>query len=130
VIATGITTAVREFVRMAFAELGITVEFSGKNEHETGVIIDIDPEKVTALGLNDEALKLGQTVVKVDPKYFRPTEVDLLLGNPSKAKQKLGWQPKYDLPALVKDMMEADLKLMKKDEYLKQGNYKTMNYFE
>lgn len=130
VIATGVTTTVREFVRMAFAELGISIEFSGKNEHEKGVIIDIDPDKVKSLGLNTEALKLGMTVVKVDPKYFRPTEVDLLLGDPTKAKSKLGWQPKYDLPALVKDMMESDLKLMKKDEYLKQGDYQTLNYFE
>jgi GDPmannose 4,6-dehydratase len=130
VIATGITTTVREFVRMAFAELGISIEFSGRDENEKGVIIDIDTEKASELGLNLDALKLGLTVVRVDPKYFRPTEVDLLLGDPTKAKTKLGWQPKFDLPALVKDMMESDLKLMKKDEYLKQGNYKTMNYFE
>lgn len=130
VIATGVTTTVRDFVRMAFAELGVTVEFSGKDEKEKGVIIDIDIEKATQLGLNLDTLKLGETVVKVDPKYFRPTEVDLLLGDPTKSKTKLGWQPKYDLPALVEDMMKADLKLMKKDEYLKQGNYETLNYFE
>ncbi|MGE6220100.1 GDP-mannose 4,6-dehydratase [Nubsella zeaxanthinifaciens] len=130
VIATGITTTVRDFVRMAFAELGITVEFSGKDEQEKGVIIDIDNNKATQLGLNLDTLKLGETVVRVDPKYYRPTEVDLLLGDPTKAKTKLGWQPKYDLPALVEDMMRADLKLMKKDEYLKQGNYETLNYFE
>lgn len=130
VIATGITTTVRDFVRMAFAELGITVEFSGKDEQEKGVIIDIDTNKATQLGLNLDTLKLGETVVRVDPKYYRPTEVDLLLGDPTKAKTKLGWQPKYDLPALVEDMMRADLKLMKKDEYLKQGNYETLNYFE
>lgn len=130
VIATGITTTVRDFVRMAFAELGITVEFSGKDEQEKGVIIDIDTEKAALLGLNLDTLKLGNTVVKVDPKYFRPTEVDLLLGDPTKAKTKLGWQPKYDLQALVEDMMQSDLNLMKKDEYLKQGDYKTLNYFE
>lgn len=130
VIATGITTTVRDFVRMAFAELGITVEFSGKDEKEIGVIIDIDREKAAQLGLNVEALKLGETVVKVDPKYFRPTEVDLLLGDPTKAKTQLNWQPKYDLQALVEDMMQSDLQLMKKDEYLKQGDYKTLNYFE
>ena len=130
VIATGVTTTVRDFVRMAFAELGITVEFSGKDEQEKGVIIDVDQEKATQLGLNLESLKLGETVVKVDPKYFRPTEVDLLLGDPTKSKTKLGWQPKYDLQALVEDMMRSDLNLMKKDEYLKQGNYKTLNYFE
>lgn len=130
VIATGITTTVRDFVRMAFAELGITVEFSGKDEQEKGVIIDVDNDKAAQLGLNLDTLKLGETVVRVDPKYFRPTEVDLLIGDPTKSKTKLGWQPKYDLPALVEDMMKADLKLMKKDEYLKQGNYETLNYFE
>ncbi len=130
VIATGITTAVRDFVRMSFEELGITVEFSGKDEKESGVIIDIDREKAERLGLNLEVLKLGATVVKVDPKYFRPTEVDLLLGDPTKAKTKLGWKPKYNLQTLVEDMMRSDLNLMKKDEYLKRGNYKTLNYFE
>jgi len=130
VIATGVTTTVRDFVRMAFEQLGITIEFSGKDEQEKGVIIDIDTEKATQLGLNLETLKLGNTVVKVDPKYFRPTEVDLLLGDPTKAKTKLGWEPKYDLQALVEDMMQSDLNLMKKDEYLKQGDYKTLNYFE
>lgn len=130
VIATGITTTVRDFVRMSFAELGITVEFSGKDDQEKGVIIDIDSEKIIKLGLNAEQLKLGNTVVKVDPKYFRPTEVDLLLGDPTKAKTKLGWTPKYNLQTLVEDMMQSDLSLMKKDEYLKEGNYNTLNYFE
>lgn len=130
VIATGVTTTVRDFVRMAFGELGITVEFSGKDEQEKGVIIDIDSEKAMQLGLNLTTLKLGETVVRVDPKYFRPTEVDLLLGDPTKSKTQLGWEPKYDLQALVEDMMQSDLNLMKKDEYLKQGNYKTLNYFE
>ncbi|MBC6110566.1 GDP-mannose 4,6-dehydratase [Pedobacter fastidiosus] len=130
VIATGVTTTVRDFVRMSFAELGIEVEFSGKDENEKGVIIDIDEEKVKELGLNSENLKFGQTVIKVDPKYFRPTEVDLLLGDPTKSKTQLGWEPKYDLPALVKDMVISDLHLMKKDEYLKQGGFRTLNYFE
>jgi len=130
VIATGITTTVRDFVRMSFAELGIEVEFSGKDENEKGVIIDIDEEKVKIFGLNAEHLKFGQTVVKVDPKYFRPTEVDLLLGDPTKSKTQLGWEPKYDLPALVKDMVTSDLHLMKKDEYLKKGGFRTLNYFE
>lgn len=130
VIATGVTTTVREFVRMSFEELGITVEFSGKDDNEKGVIIDVDQEKAKELGLNLEALKLGQTIVKVDPKYFRPTEVDLLLGDPTKSKEKLGWKLKYDLPALVKDMIQSDLHLTKKDQYLKDGGYQTMNYFE
>ncbi len=130
VIATGVTTTVRDFVKMAFAELGITIEFSGKDENEKGVIIDVDAEIVERFGLSGERLKLGSTVVKVDPKYFRPTEVDLLLGDPTKSKTQLGWEPKYDLPALVQDMVLSDLNLMKKDEYLKDGGYKTLNYFE
>jgi len=130
VIATGVTTTVREFIRMSFEELGITLEFSGKDENEKGVIIDVDQDKAKELGLNLEALKLGQTVVKVDPKYYRPTEVELLLGDPTKSKEKLGWKLKYDLPALVKDMIQSDLHLTKKDQYLKDGGYQTMNYFE
>jgi GDPmannose 4,6-dehydratase len=130
VIATGVTTTVRDFVRMSFAELGIEIEFSGKDENEKGVIIGVDTALVSQLGLDPSKLFLGTTVVKVDPKYFRPTEVDLLLGDPTKSKTKLGWQPKYDLQALVKDMMEADLSLMKKDEHLKQAGYNTLNYFE
>jgi len=130
VIATGITTTVREFIKMAFLELGIEVEFSGKDQNEKGVIIDIDEQKVQELGLNPDALRFGQTVVKIDPKYFRPTEVDLLIGDASKAKQKLGWQPKYSLQALVSDMVKSDLHLVKRDDYLKKGGYKMLNYFE
>ncbi|WP_029281070.1 GDP-mannose 4,6-dehydratase [Pedobacter sp. R20-19] len=130
VIATGVTTTVRDFVRMSFAELGIEIEFSGKDAHEKGVIIDVDETVIRNLGLNGDLLKPGQTVVRVDPKYFRPTEVDLLLGDPTKSKTKLGWTPQYDLPLLVKDMVTSDLNLMKKDEYLKQGGYRTLNYFE
>lgn len=130
VIATGITTTVRDFVRMSFAEIGVEVEFSGKDEREKGVIIDRDDDRLRALGLNPENIKLGQTVVKVDPAYFRPTEVDLLIGDPSKAHQKLGWKPKYDLHALVSEMVESDLKLMRKEEYLKAGGFDIMNYFE
>lgn len=130
VVATGITTTVRDFIRMAFNELGIEVEFSGKDENERGVIIDIDQQKAAELGLNTDVLKFGQTVVKVDTKYFRPTEVDLLIGDASKAFEKLGWKPKYDLQALVTDMMQSDLHLVKKDEYLKKGGFKTLNYFE
>jgi GDPmannose 4,6-dehydratase len=130
VVATGITTTVRDFIKMAFNELGIEVEFSGKDEHERGVIIDIDQQKAAELGLNMDTLKFGQTVVKVDAKYFRPTEVDLLIGDASKAFEKLGWKPKYDLQALVTDMMQSDLHLVKKDEYLKKGGFKTLNYFE
>ena len=130
VIATGVTTAVREFVRMTFAELGIDVEFSGKDENEKGVVVGLDVEKLTELGLDQDKIFLGSTIVRVDPKYYRPTEVDLLLGDPTKSKTQLGWQPKYDLPALVKDMVLSDLNLMKKDEHLKQAGYNTLNYFE
>jgi GDPmannose 4,6-dehydratase len=130
VIATGVTTTVRDFVKMSFAELGVEVEFSGKDENEKGVIIDVNEELAVSLGLNLDNLKPGTTVVSVDPKYFRPTEVDLLLGDPTKSKTKLGWEPKYDLPALVKEMIQSDLVLMKKDEYLKEGDFKTLNQFE
>lgn len=130
VIATGITTTVRDFVRMSFAECGIDVEFSGKEINEKGVIIDIDKDKLSELEINGSHLRLGQTVVRVDPKYFRPTEVELLIGDATKAKEKLGWKPKYDLPALVKDMMQSDIHLMKKNKYLSDGGFKTMNYFE
>ncbi|HTK19756.1 MAG TPA: GDP-mannose 4,6-dehydratase [Mucilaginibacter sp.] len=130
VIATGVTTTVRDFVRMAFGELGVEIEFSGKDEREKGVVIDIDDQRMDELGLNRDALKFGQTVVKIDPKYFRPTEVDLLIGDATKAKEKLGWVPKYDLKALVEDMVQSDLNLVKKDDYLKKGGFKTLNYFE
>ncbi|MFZ4260988.1 GDP-mannose 4,6-dehydratase [Sphingobacterium sp. HJSM2_6] len=130
VIATGITTTVRDFVRLAFAELGVEVEFSGKNEAEKGVVIDIDLEKLKASGIDQEHIKLGQTVVKVDPQYYRPTEVDLLIGDPTKANDKLGWKPKYNLESLVNEMVFADLKLMKKEELLKSAGFDTLNYFE
>jgi len=130
VIATGVTTSVRDFIRMAFGELGIEVEFSGKDEHERGVIIDIDQQRIEELGLNADVLRFGQTIIKIDPRYFRPTEVELLIGDATKAREKLHWQPKYDLPALVKDMALADLQVIKKDDYLKKGGFRTFNYFE
>jgi len=130
VIATGVTTTVRDFVKMSFAELGITVEFKGEGAAESGVISNIDEKVVAELGLNGPKLVVGMEVVKVDPAYFRPTEVDLLLGDPTKSKTQLGWVPKYDLPLLVKDMIQSDLQLMKKDEYLRLGGFKTLNNFE
>lgn len=130
VIATGVTTTVRDFVRMAFAELGIDIEFSGKGENEKGVIIDIDEEQISRLGLNADALRFGQTVVKVDPNYYRPTEVELLIGDATKAKAQLGWIPQYDLQALVTEMVLADLNLAKQDEQLQKSGYTTLNYFE
>ena len=130
VIATGVTTAVRDFLKMSFAEVGIELEFSGKDTAERGVVIDVDIDKMLSLGLNPDNIKFGQTVVLVDEKYFRPTEVDLLIGDPTKANTKLNWKPKYDLPSLVKDMMASDLNLMKKEQYLKAGGFKNNNYFE
>lgn len=130
VIATGVTTTVRDFVKLSFAEIGVEVEFSGKDEKEKGVIIDIDQNKISELGLESEYLRLGQTVVKVDPRYFRPTEVDILVGDSQKAQNELGWKPKYNLESLVKDMVNADLLLMKKENYLKKGGYTALNYFE
>src|SRR6202012_5489854 len=98
-------TTIRDFVKMAFFEMGIEIEFSGKNENERGVVIDMDEQRLKEMGLDGSHLKFGQTVVKIDPKYFRPTEVDLLIGDATKAKEKLGWVPKYDLQALVSDMI-------------------------
>ena len=130
VIATGKTTAVRDFVRMAFAYVGITLEFVGNGINEKGIVSSIDDEKINKLKLSNFKVKVGDEVVAVDPQYFRPTEVDLLLGDPTKAEQKLGWRREYQLKELVDDMMESDLKLMTKDQYLKDGGYTIMNYFE
>jgi GDPmannose 4,6-dehydratase len=122
VIATGKTTSVRDFVRMSFAEVGIELEFKG---------IGVDEKAyVSACSDSDYQLPIGKEVLAVDPKYFRPTEVDLLIGDPTKANTKLGWIPEYELPDLIKDMMQSDLNLMQKDQYLKDGGYKTLNYFE
>jgi len=101
VIATGITTPVREFVRMAFAELGITIEFTGEGVKEKGVVV--------ACTNDSYQLEIGKQVVSVDPEYFRPTEVELLIGDATKAKTKLGWEPKYDLQMLVKEMVANDV---------------------
>ncbi len=121
VIATGVTTEVREFVKMAFDELGIEVGFEGEGVNEKGYIIACH---------GNFKLKKDTEVVSVDSRYFRPTEVDLLIGDASKAREKLGWVPEYDLKALVKDMVQSDLKLMQKDKYLQDGGYKILSYFE
>jgi len=122
VIATGKTTTVRDFVRMAFGELGIELEFKGEGVAEKGF--------VTSCANPDIQLEIGKEVLAVDPTYFRPTEVELLIGDASKAKNKLGWIPEIDLKDLVKDMMDSDLKLMEKDRYLKESGYSTFNYYE
>lgn len=122
VIATGKTTSVRDFVRMSFEEVGIELEFKGEGVDEKAY--------VKACKDPDFQLEIGKEVLAVDPKYFRPTEVDLLIGDPTKAKTKLGWVPEYDLQGLVRDMMENDVKLMQKEQYLKDGGYRILNYFE
>lgn len=130
VVATGVTTSVRDFVVMAFADVGIHIEFSGKDEAEKGVIAKMDTDRMKYLDLNFDHLKTGQEVVAVDKRYFRPTEVDILVGDATKANEKLGWKPEYDVKTLVNDMMKGDLKAMKKEGYLQAGGYKTLNYFE
>lgn len=122
VIATGVTTTVREFVRLAFAELGITVEFSGEGVNEVGT--------VTGCANPDFQLAAGTEVVQIDERYFRPTEVELLIGDPTKAKTKLGWEPQYDLAALVQEMVQADLKLFQRDAHLQAGGYAIPNAYE
>ncbi len=130
VIATGKTTEIREFAKMAFNYLGIQLAFEGSNENEKGFIASIDTARAETLGLNLAALTIGKEIINVDPKYFRPTEVDLLIGDAQKAKDKLGWVAKHSLQDLVADMMQSDLRLMKKDEYLKKGGFTTLSYFE
>lgn len=122
VIATGKTTPVREFVRMAFQEAGIEIAFSGEGVDEVATVV--------ACNNPEFQIEIGKQILSVDPKYFRPTEVDLLIGDASKARTKLGWECNYDLSDLVKDMMQSDIKLMQKEQYLQDGGYKTLNYFE
>ncbi len=122
VIATGVTTTVRDFVRMAFAYVGVELEFQGKGEKEKAF--------VKSCSNPDYQVEIGKEVLAVDPRYFRPTEVELLIGDPTKANKKLGWVPEYDLNGLVNDMMKSDLKLMQKEQYLKDGGYVTKNYYE
>ncbi|KUG07182.1 GDP-mannose 4,6-dehydratase [Solirubrum puertoriconensis] len=122
VIATGVTTTVREFVRLAFREVGIELTFFGEGADETGHVV--------ACHNPEFQLPLGKEIVAVDPEYFRPTEVELLIGDPTKAQEKLGWKPQYDLPALVQDMMHADLELFRRDATLREAGHKVLNYYE
>jgi len=122
VVATGVTTEVRDFVRLAFGELGIDIEFSGEGVHEKGVVAGCSNPNYN--------LQKGKEVVNVDPRYFRPTEVELLIGDPTKIKKELGWEPEYDLKGLVSEMIQSDVKLVERDRYLKDGGYTIMNYFE
>lgn len=145
VIATGITTTIRDFIKMAGAEAGLEIAFKGEGAEEKGYIASVD-EKLFCEKVGEQYLagikarildsspsgggREGACIVEVDPQYFRPTEVDLLIGDPTKSKTVLGWEPEYDLKGLVEDMMKSDIKLMQKDAYLKAGGYQVMNYFE
>ncbi|MCY7358224.1 MAG: GDP-mannose 4,6-dehydratase [Rudanella sp.] len=122
VIATGKTTHIRDFVKIAFAEIGVEVAFQGEGIHEKGVVVSsTNPEF---------PVTVGQEIVAIDERYFRPTEVDLLHGDPTKAMTKLGWKPKYDLKALIEDMVQADVALFRKDQLLEQSGHRVLNYFE
>ena len=136
VIATGITTAIRDFIALAGKEIGLTIEFKGEGTEEKGYITAVDKaiftEKVGEKYLANIEVKIANKaeVVLVDPQYFRPTEVDLLIGNPTKSQIVLGWKPEYDLKGVIEDMMRSDIKLFKRDAYLKEGGFTIMNYFE
>jgi GDPmannose 4,6-dehydratase len=140
VIATGVTTKVRDFIKMAFAHVGFNIRFEGEGINEVGILKSIDQviyEKATGLTLNTEPLTLnpfslnpGDTLLKIDSSYFRPTEVDLLLGDPTKSKTQLGWEPEYDLKGLVEDMMVSDLDLFKRDMDLVKAGYQVFNQGE
>ena len=133
VIATGITTTIRDFIRMAFEEIGVGIRFKGEGIDEVAIIESIDEGLFVKVGdayLENFKKRVGEEVVGVDPQYFRPTEVELLIGDATKARTRLGWEPEYSLAALIEDMMKNDIKLMKKESYLKEGGYKILNYFE
>jgi GDPmannose 4,6-dehydratase len=122
VIATGVTTTVRDFVKMSFAEVGIELEFEGKGVNEIARVVSCKNDAYQ--------VEIGKIVLKIDPTYYRPTEVELLIGNPENAKQKLGWETKFDLKGLVEDMMSADIELFKRDQFLLKGGHKVFNYHE
>ncbi len=143
VIATGITTTIRKFVEQTAAEIGLEMKFRGEGINEKGYLTSVD-EKVFTQKVGDEYLQQiksriidslsahnnQDTIIAIDPAYFRPSEVDLLIGDSSKARAKLGWKPQYDLNALIADMIKSDINLIKKDRYLNEGGYRTLNYFE
>ena len=122
VIATGVSTEIRQMLIMAFNEVGVELEFKGKGDNEKGYVKACNQPKYQ--------LEKGKEVIAVDTRYYRPTEVDHLIGDASKARRKLGWKPTHDLPGLVKEMVQSDLELMKKESYLKEGGYETLNYYE
>lgn len=122
VIATGITNTVRDFIRLSFAEIGVELEFKGEGVSEKGIVKQTTNPSY--------APQQGQEVVAIDPRYFRPTEVELLIGDPTKANKQLAWQPEYDLQALVKEMVAADLELFQREKLLKDAGFKVLNQFE
>ncbi|MDR0538869.1 MAG: GDP-mannose 4,6-dehydratase [Tannerellaceae bacterium] len=134
VIATGITTTIREFLNLVLKEIGVTVEFKGHGAEESGILLAIDEdlfkEKVGTSYLIPLRKRIGQEIIGVDARYFRPTEVDLLIGDATKAKNRLGWEPEYTLGMLIKEMMANDLKIMKRDFFLREHGFNVLNYFE
>lgn len=122
VVATGVTTTVRDFVIKAFAEIGVELEFSGKEENEIAVVKKANNPQYP--------VEKGKVVLRIDPNYYRPAEVELLIGDPAKAKEKLGWEPKHQLDDIIKEMVEADLKLFSKEKYLRQGGHEVNTYDE
>lgn len=131
VIATGVTVEVREFVRMAFAEIGVTLEMRGMGVDEVGVVGRVDAQRFrAAVGTEPDGLPPGRVLVSVNPVYFRPTEVDLLVGDASKARDKLGWQPKHTLAELVNDMVHSDLELFRREKVLKDAGHKVLQRHE
>jgi len=131
VIATGVTTKVRDFIKMAFDLVGFTLKFQGEGIEEKGILESIDKDKAfDVLGTSNFKVKIGDVLVNIDPAYFRPTEVDLLIGDPNKAMTKLNWKPKYDLKMLVEDMVLSDVGLFKRDVHLMKGGHKVLNQAE
>jgi GDPmannose 4,6-dehydratase len=128
VIATGVTTSVRDFTKLAFKEVGIEVEFVGSGEKEIGIVKSLDNVKLTHHTYNN--LNVGDVVVSIDPRYYRPSEVDILQGDPTKANQKLGWYPKYNLKKLVREMVQSDLEIFEKERLLKDNGYKIRHQYE
>ena len=131
VIATGVTTRVREFIRKTFAFLGVELAFTGSEENEVATIASLDTLRLQELGIPiGEHLNEGTVVVKIDPRYYRPTEVELLIGDPTKSMEKLGWKPKHTLDMLIEDMANADLRLFQKDQLLLKEGFGVLNYYE
>ena len=131
VIATGVTTRVREFIRKTFAYLGVELAFSGSDEQEIATIESVEKTRLQELRIPfGEHLSSGTIVMRIDPRYYRPTEVELLIGDPTKSKTKLGWKPKYTLDMLIEEMAISDLRLFQKDQLLKKEGFNVLNYFE